>query len=66
MSNELLIIIISSIIPLCTMIYTIVGMKHKAETDYVERMEKRLNDCESDRDELRKRLDAIELRIDKG
>jgi hypothetical protein len=58
--NEILIVALSSIIPLCTLIYTVIGLRHKAEVDYVARLERRLEECEKVREELQARLNHLE------
>jgi hypothetical protein len=60
MSSELYTIILSSIIPLATLIYTVIGLKHKAEIDYVARVEKRLEEEIAHSDDLEKRLKECE------
>jgi hypothetical protein len=60
LSHDILILLISSIIPFATLIYTVVGLKHKAEVDYVGRLEKRLEECERIRDELLGRIKELE------
>jgi hypothetical protein len=58
------------IIAMATLAYTARNDKRKAELTYVERLERRLakteeevRECIEDRDELRRRLYALECRI---
>lgn len=57
--EALAVLIISSIVPIGTLIYTVLGMRHKAEIDYVGRLEKRLEECEDDRTELHRQIDDL-------
>lgn len=52
MATELWVVVISAIIPLATLIYTLVGVKRKSETEYIDRIERRLEACERDRERL--------------
>lgn len=54
--NEWATVAVALIVPIGTLIYTSWGLKSKAEADYVQRLEKRLVDCELSRDALVKRL----------
>lgn len=72
MSNEVIIVIISAVVPLTTLLYTIVGLRHKAEVDYVGRLEIRLEkaedellQCEKDKRSMGERLRKLEHRLDK-
>ena len=66
MDQWLVTILVSSAVPLATLIYMVIGMTHKSETDYMDRIEvrlakaeERLDECERDRDSLREKLHAL-------
>ena len=60
--HEIWIVILSAIVPLSTLIYTMVGGKHKEETDYVTRLEHRLRACEHERERLWKVIRELQER----
>ena len=65
--HEVLIVITSALPAMLTIIYTTIGLRHKADQDYVVRLEGRvsaaevaLEKCERERDELAKRVRKLE------
>ncbi len=64
------VVILAALAPsVLTLVYTMAGMKHKAEVDYVERLEQRLDkaeerltECESDREKLFEKVRKLEAK----
>lgn len=63
---EIWIALIAVVVPVFTLVYTQFGLKHKAEADYVERMERRLAECERDRERLWKVVRELQSRAKRG
>lgn len=59
---EAWIALIAVVVPIFTLVYTQFGLRRKAETDYVERLERRLAECERDRERLWKVVKELQSR----
>ena len=53
---EVWIAFVAVVVPIFTLVFTQFGLKHKAEVDYVNRLERRLVECERDRERLWKEV----------
>lgn len=62
--SEVWTLAVAMIVPIGTLIYTSYGLKNKAETDYVQRLEARLAACEKSRDDFIEKIGAQAAEID--